>query len=142
MKKETKTTPAKNVDEYLKDLPPDVKSMLQKVRKVIKAAAPKAEEVISYGIPTYKYKGPLLHFAAFKDHCSFIVISRAVSEIFKDEFSAYKSSGRTIHFFPNNPLPAELIKKIVKVRVRENEEREGMKEILKAGKKNDKKSRI
>ena len=102
MKKETKTTPAKNVDEYLKELPADVKSMLQKVRKAIKGAAPKAEEVISYGIPTYKYKGPLLHFAAFKDHCSFIVISRAVTEIFKDEFSAYKSSGRTIHFFPNN----------------------------------------
>jgi uncharacterized protein YdhG (YjbR/CyaY superfamily) len=140
--KKGKTGPAKDVDEYLKELPANVKSMLQKVRKAIMAAAPKVEEVISYGIPTYKYKGPLVHFAAFKDHCSFVVITKSVTEIFKEEFKTYKSTGRTIHFFPDNPLSADLIKKIIKVRIKENEEREGIKEMIKATKKISKKSKI
>jgi uncharacterized protein YdhG (YjbR/CyaY superfamily) len=126
--------PAKNVDTYLKKLPADVKSMLGKVRRENKAAAPKAEEVISYGIPTYKYKGPLVHFAAFKDHCSFVVVSKSAAEMFRDEFKNYKFSGRTVHFTPENPLPADLIKRIVKVRIKENEELEGMKELLRSDK--------
>lgn len=139
--KNIKTGPAKDVDEYLKELPAEVKNMLQKVRKAIKAAAPKAEEIISYGIPTYKYKGPLVHFATFKDHCSFVVVSKSATEIFKDEFKNYKHSGRTIHFFPDNPLSSDLIKRIVKVRVKENDEREGMKELVQATKKASRKSK-
>lgn len=139
--KKTATISTETVDDYLSELPSDVKAMLQKVRRAIKSAAPKAEEVISYNIPTYKFKGPLVHFAAFKDHCSFVVITPSIMQIFGDEFRRFKNSGRTIHFSPENPLPATLIKKIVKVRVQENEQREGLKEALKTGKAK-KKSRI
>jgi uncharacterized protein YdhG (YjbR/CyaY superfamily) len=124
MAKITDTLPARNVDEYIEALPEAVMITLEKLRKAIKAAAPMAEEVISYQVPTYKYKGPLVHFAAFKDHCSLVVVSKSIGEIFQEELSPYKISGRTIHFTPAKPLPATLVKKIIKVRIRENEERE------------------
>jgi uncharacterized protein YdhG (YjbR/CyaY superfamily) len=122
MAKITDTLPARNVDEYLAALPDSVMTTLEKLRTAIKAAAPMAEEVISYQVPTYKYKGSLVHFAAFKDHCSLVVVSKSIGEIFKKELSPYKISGRTIHFSPAKPLPATLVKKIIKVRIRENEE--------------------
>jgi uncharacterized protein YdhG (YjbR/CyaY superfamily) len=134
MKSARKGGPAKDVDEYLNEQTADVKRTLQKVREAIKTAAPKAEEVISYGIPTYKFKGPLVHFAAFKDHCSFVVVSKSVAELFRDEFKNYKFSGRTVHFTPENQLPADLIKRIVKIRIKENKELAGIKELLKSDK--------
>jgi len=121
MEKGTKTTPAKDVDEYLRALSEAVRIMLEKVRQSIKAEAPKAEEVISYRIPTYKYIGPVVHFAAFDNHCSLIVVSKSIIEIFKEELQSYKTSGTTIHFTPENPLPAALVKKIVKAKIAENE---------------------
>lgn len=127
----TETIPAKSVDEYLSALPEKVHSMLEDLRKAIKAAAPKAEEIISYQIPTYKHKGPLVHFAAFKDHCSFVVVSKSILETFKRELLPYKISGRTIHFSPAKPIPATLVKKIVKMRVEENEARLNAKELAK-----------
>jgi len=127
MEKGTKTTPAKDVDEYFRALPEAVRIMLEKVRQSIKAAAPKAEEVIGYRIPTYKYMGPVVHFAAFENHCSLIVVSKSIIEIFKEELQSYKTSGTTIHFTPENPLPASLVKKIVEVRIRENEKRKAAK---------------
>lgn len=129
MKKDTEAVPARTVDEYLGRLPGDIRMTLEKVRQAIKSAAPEAEEVISYQIPTYKYLGSLVHFAAQKNHCSMTVVSPTITEAFQTELQPYKISGRTIHFSPENPLPAPLIEKIVKVRIRENEER-------KAGKKN------
>jgi uncharacterized protein YdhG (YjbR/CyaY superfamily) len=110
----------KTVDDYLKSLPVDIENLLRKVRVAIKAAAPKAEEVISYNIPTYKLSGPLVHFAAFKDHCSFVFVSKTIPEQFKKELEPFDVKGRTLHFSPENPLPATLIKKIVKARVAEN----------------------
>ncbi|MBL7763069.1 MAG: DUF1801 domain-containing protein, partial [Chitinophagaceae bacterium] len=72
----SKTPPAASVDEYLKKLSPGVKAALQQLRKTIKAAAPQAEEIISYQVPTYKYLGPVVCFAAFPNHCSLFVINK------------------------------------------------------------------
>jgi uncharacterized protein YdhG (YjbR/CyaY superfamily) len=118
-----KTISAKNVDEYLHALPEADRTQLEKLRQAIKMAAPKAEEVISYQIPTYKYKGPLVHFAAFENHCSLIVISKNILEIFEKQLKPYTISGRTIHFTSDKPIPAALVQKIVKTRIKENEER-------------------
>jgi len=116
--------PAKTVDDYIKALPGDFRSMLEKLRQVIKKAAPEAEEIISYQVPTYKYKGPLIHFAAFKDHCSLIVINKQIIKTFEKELKDYKTTGTTIHFTAAKPLSSTLIQKIVKIRIKENEERE------------------
>ncbi|RPI17585.1 MAG: DUF1801 domain-containing protein [Ignavibacteriae bacterium] len=121
--KTKKSVPAKNVDEYLASLPEDVMVMLEKIRSAIKSAAPKAEEKISYQIPTYKYHKPLIHFMAHKDYCSLIAVSKSILEKFKKELDGYDVSGTTIHFTADNPLPASLVKKIVKERIKENEAR-------------------
>lgn len=121
MEKTDKTIQPKNVDEYLQALPEETQTTLEMVRKTIKAAAPGAEESISYKIPTYKYHGPLVHFVARKNYCSFIVASKSILETFKSELEDYDISGTTIHFTPEKPLPATLVQKIVKARVKENE---------------------
>lgn len=112
---------AKNVEDYLEVLSLEVKVTLENLRKTIKATAPEAEEAISYQIPTYKYHGALVHFMAHKDYCSFFVVNKSILEIFKDELKDYDSSGTTIHFTVINPLPKELVEKIVKERIRQNE---------------------
>ncbi|HRI22535.1 MAG TPA: DUF1801 domain-containing protein [Panacibacter sp.] len=122
-----KTAPAKNVDAYLQALPPDMQAVLENLRKAVKAAAPKAEELISYQIPTYKYNGALVHFAAFKNHCSLVAVSKNVLTVFEKELEGFKSSGTTIQFTPDHPIPATLVKKIVKMRIKENEERNAIK---------------
>jgi uncharacterized protein YdhG (YjbR/CyaY superfamily) len=116
-----------NVDEYLDGFPEPVRITLQRVRQSIKAAAPKAEEIISYQIPTYKHMGALIHFAAFENHCSLYVVSKNILKMFEKELKSYKTSGTTIHFTPDKPLPVLLIKRIVKVRVKENEEMNALK---------------
>jgi len=121
MKKDQSKGTEKNVDEYLKALPRDVRAILEDLRKTIKASAPMAEEVISYQIPTYRYHGALVHFMAAKNHCSFFVVNKSILEEFKDELKDYDTSGTTIHFTAENPLPPKLIEKIVKTRVKENE---------------------
>jgi len=123
MKKDHQQKPAKNVDEYLAAAPEDVRSVLEKLRKTIRSAAPKAEEVISYQIPMFKYHGPLVFFAAFRNHCSFYVVSKPIMDVFTSELKPWDTSGTTIHFSAKNPLPASLVKKIVKARIEENEAR-------------------
>ncbi len=113
--------PAKDVNAYLAAVPPNMRVVLEKLRKTIKAAAPKAEEVISYQLPTFKYHGPLVCFAAFKNHCSLYVISKSLMKKFSSELKPYDMTGITIHFTAEHPLPATLVKKIVKARVAENE---------------------
>lgn len=127
MKKDLVKTPAKTVDEYLAATAPEVRAVLEQLRMTIKVAAPEAEETISYQIPTYKYHGPLVHFVARGNYCSFIVVSRLVLETFKNELKDYDISGTTIHFTTGHPLPAALVEKIVKARITENEERAGKK---------------
>jgi len=116
-----KEIPAKDVDEYLTTIPEKERAALEDLRATIKEAAPMSEEVISYRIPTYKYQGPLVHFVARKNYSSFIVVDKSLLETFKSELEGYKTSGTTIHFSAENPLPAELVKKIVKARIDKNE---------------------
>ena len=121
-KTDAKTAPAKNVDEYLAAVPKEARTTLAKLRKTIKAAAPMASEVISYQMPMYKHHGMVVGFAAFKDHCS-IFPGSAVMDVYKKELKHYDTSKGTIRFPANKPLPAALVKKLVKARIAENEAR-------------------
>lgn len=115
---------AKSVEEYLAALPNDVRATLEKVRQAIEAAAPKATETISYGMPAFDYAGrPLVYYAAFKKHCSFFPGSYQVMETFAEELQRYDVEKGTIRFPVGKPLPATLMKKMVKARLRENEAR-------------------
>lgn len=116
-----KSIPAQNVEVYPASAPKALRAALENLRAAIKAAAPQAEEVISYQIPTYKYHGPLVHFVARASYCSFIAVSKTVLEKFKDELEDFDTSGTTIHFTAEKPLPAKLVKRIVKARIEENE---------------------
>jgi uncharacterized protein YdhG (YjbR/CyaY superfamily) len=118
-----KSAAAKDVDAYLAAVPPAVRAVLERLRKTIRAAAPKAEELISYQMPAYKHRGMLVFFAAFKNHCSFFVASKSLMKTLRDDLQAYDVSGVTIHFTAEKPLPAALVRKIVKARVEENEAR-------------------
>lgn len=113
--------PAKTVDEYLAGIPKETRVALEHLRTAIKAAAPGADEVISYQIPTYRYHGPLVHFVARSTFCSFIVVSKQVLETFGSELKSFDISGTTIHFTAEKPLPDTLVKKIVQRRMAENE---------------------
>jgi uncharacterized protein YdhG (YjbR/CyaY superfamily) len=114
--------PAKNVDEHLAGVPEPGRSTLTKVRAVIRSVAPaETTEVISYGIPTFKYKRGLVALAAFKDHCSFFPMGASVLDAFKEELKEFRVSKGTLHFPLDRPLPAALVKKIVKARIAQNE---------------------
>jgi uncharacterized protein YdhG (YjbR/CyaY superfamily) len=117
-----KTAPAKDVDEYIAAAPKEARATLEKLRRTIKAAAPKAAEVISYQMPMYKHHGMVVGFAAFKNHCSLFPGS-SVMEAHKKELKDYETSKGTIRFPADRPLPAALVKKLVKARVSENEAR-------------------
>jgi len=123
-------TSIKTVDDYLNTLPEDVRFVLDKLRRTIKSMAPEAEEVISYGMPGYKYHGMLVYFAAFKNHCSFFPGSSQIIKMY-DELKEYKTSKGTIQFTIDKPLPVSLVKKIVKARMRQNEARLATKQIKK-----------
>ena len=111
----------KNVDEYLARVPEPARSTLNKIRAAIRSAVPpEATEAISYGIPAFKYKGPLVWFAAFSDHCS-LFPTASVIDAFKDELKGFSTSKGTIHFPTDKPLPTALVKKLVKARVAQNE---------------------
>jgi len=111
----------KNVDEYLARVPEPARSTLNKIRAAIRSAAPReAVETISYRIPAFKYKGVLVWFAAFSNHCSFFPTA-AVIETFKSELKGFSTSKGTIHFPVDKPLPTALVKKMVKLRVAQNE---------------------
>jgi uncharacterized protein YdhG (YjbR/CyaY superfamily) len=122
MKKVKPGATPQTVDDYLAALPEEARATLEKLRKTIKAAAPKATEGISYQMPMYKQNGMLVGFAAFKNHCSFFPGAKPV-QTFKDELKAYKTSKGTIQFPVGKPIPAGLVKKIVKSRIAENEMR-------------------
>ncbi|NOT50630.1 MAG: hypothetical protein HOP10_05080 [Chitinophagaceae bacterium] len=113
---------AKTVDDYIASFPADVQTKLQKIRKTIKAAAPKADEMISYGIAGYKYKGMLIYFAGFKNHVSVYPAPRTV-EPFKKELAAYRGGKGTVQFPNDEPVPLGLVKRIVQFRLKANEEK-------------------
>jgi uncharacterized protein YdhG (YjbR/CyaY superfamily) len=111
-----------SVDDYLAGLPEPARSTLNKVRAAIRSAVPAdATEAISYGIPAFKYNGPLVYFAAFTNHCSFFPASLAVIKAFQKELQKFELSKGTIRFPVDKPLPASLVKKMVKARLAEKE---------------------
>lgn len=108
-----------SVDEYILNSPPELHERLEKLRKVIKEAAPDAGEKISWGMPTFILHGNLVHFAVHKNHIGFYPAPSGI-EAFKDELSEYKSSKGAVQFPIAKPLPFELISRIVKFRAAEN----------------------
>jgi uncharacterized protein YdhG (YjbR/CyaY superfamily) len=114
----------KTIDEYLAGVDADHRDALQQLRKTIHAVAPKAEECISYGIPAFRLNGrSLLFFGAWADHCSFYPGSSATLKNFRDDLKDFETSKGTIRFSSKKPLPAGLVKKLVKARVAENNDR-------------------
>ena len=122
MKGKPKTN-AKTIDEYLAGLPDEKRTALEKLRKTIRAAAPKAEECISYGLAAYRQNGMLVGFGASANHCAFYLMSGSMVEAHKDELKDYDTSKGTIRFKADKPLPAALVRKLVKARIAENEGR-------------------
>ncbi len=111
----------KTVDEYLARVPEPARGTLNKIRAAIRSVVPpEATEAISYGIPAFKYNGPLVWFAAFSNHCS-LFPTASVIEAFKNELKGFSTSKGTIHFPADKPLPAALVKTLVKARVAQNE---------------------
>ena len=112
---ESKRKSFNSIDEYIANFPAEVQKILGELRAVIKAAAPDAEERISYQIPTFTLKGNLVHFAAYKKHIGFYPTSSGI-QAFKHELSIYEGGKGTVQFPIDKPLPLELIRKIVKCR--------------------------
>lgn len=116
---ENKSADYHTIDEYIALFPADVQSRLEAVRATIRAAAPDAEERISYKMPTFALKGNLVHFAAMKSYIGFYPTSSGVAA-FKDELASYQSTPGAIHFPLDQPLPIDLIRRITEFRVTEN----------------------
>lgn len=117
---ERKTSP--EVEAYLDQLAAPQRTLLERIRHVTWAEAPEAEEVIAYGIPTFKLSGNLVHYAAFKNHMSFFPGGTTHNEALKAELEGYKIAKGTIQFTLDKPLPDDLIRKIVRLRIAENRE--------------------
>lgn len=111
----------RSVDEYMSGLPDDQRQALEKLRKTIKAAAPDATETISYQMPAFKQDGRfLVSFAAFKNHCSLFPASFKVMDRYGEELEPFFAGKGTLRFTPEKPIPAGLVKKIVKARLEEH----------------------
>jgi uncharacterized protein YdhG (YjbR/CyaY superfamily) len=115
--------PIKNIDDYLLYQSEKVIEVLENLRQIIRETAPEAEEVISYGIPAFKYQGMLVYFAAYKKHCSLFAGNGALTEQMQEELKGYKTSKGTIQFTVEKPLSDDLVRKIVKIRMKQNEEK-------------------
>jgi len=107
------------IDAYIAGFPPDVQAIMRKIRQTIHETAPDAKEKISYGMPTFTLNGNLVYFAGFKKHIGFYPIPSGV-EAFKDELSAYKQGKGSVQFPLDQPIPYDLIRRIVAFRVKEN----------------------
>ncbi len=113
----------KTVNEYFSSLPANSKTLLTSLRKIIKEAAPEAEEVISYNMPAFKQNGILVYYAAHKSHIGFYPGSSAVTEIFKKDLTEYETSKGTIQFRLDKPIPKLLVKNIVKYKLKQDLEK-------------------
>lgn len=118
------------IDEYITAQDDDKKAVLHQFKKIIKYAAPKAEEVISYGMPAFKQGSVLVYFAAMKEHYGFYPTSKPI-EVFKDKLKPYKTSKGAIQFPADKPLPEKLITEIVKYRLKEVADEEQLKPSVK-----------
>jgi uncharacterized protein YdhG (YjbR/CyaY superfamily) len=114
----------KTFDDYLAALGKDQRAALQKLRKIIKAAAPGAEEYVAYGLAAFRRDGlPLVALGATPKHCAFYLMSGSTVAAHADELKGYDTSKGTIRFTPDKPLPATLVRKLVKARIAENDAR-------------------
>ncbi len=127
-----KTSVPKNIDEYIAGFPTKVQKILQKIRKTIQKAAPDADEAISYAIPTFKLNGNLVHFAAFEHHIGLYPGPRGIEE-FEEELAQYEGGKGTVRFPLDQPIPYDLITRIVKYRVEKNLEKPAAKTKTGAG---------
>ncbi len=114
----TQQTPH-SIDAYIAGFPPDVQAILQQIRRTIHEAAPDAQEAISYQMPTFKLKGNLVHFAAFKNHIGFYPVPSGIAA-FQDELAVYKQGKGSVQFPLDQPVPYDLIRRIVVFRAQEN----------------------
>jgi uncharacterized protein YdhG (YjbR/CyaY superfamily) len=110
----------KTIAEYIASFPPNIQTVLEELRQAIRESAPNAEEVISYQMPAFKLNGILVYFAAFKNHVGFFPTASGI-EAFRRELSPYKQGKGSAQFPLDKPIPFDLVKKIVKFRVKENE---------------------
>lgn len=123
--KDNQTT-IKTIDEYIAQFTPEVQEILKTLREVIKEAAPEAEEKISYQMPAFALQGNLVYFAAFRNHIGFYPTPSGISA-FRDELSRFKSAKGSVQFPLSQPIPYDLIRKIVIFRVAENIEKANLK---------------
>lgn len=114
------------VDEYISVFPDKTKALLEKMRKTVSKAAPKAEELISYNMPSLNLEGRLIYYAGYKNHIGFYPMTSAISA-FKKELSVYKGAKGSVQFPLDKPLPVDLISRMVKFRVKENLEKASLK---------------
>lgn len=118
----TTTAASKAVDQYLAGVPAQFRSALEQLRRTVREIVPEATEVISYRVPTFKYHGRMLvSYAAFSEHCSFFPGAGPI-EAHKRNLKSFQTSKGTIRFTPEKPLSSTLIKKLVKTRIKLNEE--------------------
>lgn len=111
------------IDEYLAGLDDDQRRVLEALRRTIRAAAPRAEECISYRLPAFRLDGMLVAFGATAKHCAFFPMSGTTVEQFKAELTGFQTSKGTIRFQPGRPIPAALVRRMVKARIAENRDR-------------------
>ncbi|MBK7218785.1 MAG: DUF1801 domain-containing protein [Candidatus Promineofilum sp.] len=114
------------IDAYIAGYPEEVQAILQLIRRTIHETAPEATEAISYGMPTFKLHGNLVHFGAFKSHIGFYPVPSGM-EAFKDELAAYKQGKGSVQFPLNKPMPLDLIRRMVEFRVQESKAAAAMK---------------
>ncbi len=108
------------IDEYIRAFPPEVRTLLEKMRETIRKAAPGAEETISYGMPAFRLNRILVYFAAFRNHIGFFPTASGVAA-FEDELSSYIHAKGSIRFPIDKPIPYDLVRKIVTFRVGEDQ---------------------
>ena len=112
-----------DINEYISEFPDEIKAVLEQIRETIQQAAPGAKEAIRYGMPTFVLNGNLVHFAAYKNHIGFYPAPSGIDE-FIEELAVYRTGKGTIQFPINQPIPFNLIKKVVEFRVKENLEKQ------------------
>ncbi len=118
----TEAKPHMTIDQYIADFPPDVQKILQKVRTTIREVAPGAQETIKYRMPTFMLNGNLVYFAGFREHIGFYPVPSGIAA-FEKELARHKQGRGSVQFSLDQPIPYDLIRKIVKLRVKENLQR-------------------
>ncbi len=129
-----KSQASKNVDAYIAGKPAELTATLEQLRAIIRAAVPNAEEVISYMIPCYKLQGMLVGFGVHKKGCSFYTMNPKILSRYAEELKGFEYTGSTLHLDPKKKVPVALLKKIIKARIKENEDMTALKRDLKLNK--------